>query len=137
MQVRYSFSAPRATDKARNGNTYVYYDEKIETRTSTRKDEETGEDIEEKYTVYSYQRAEVGKKPDKGEIVNAIIRGGSMVYNDEGIERTIGPFSQSAAEAIIRHKLNGDDAGEFDDFNTFAEQAKAWAEQILQSISVQ
>lgn len=125
--VRFSSSVRKTTDVLSNGKILVYFDEQV---VKEKDYDEEGKEIGE-HDTYTYLRVKVDAPLDKGEIVNAIIRGGSMVYNDEGIERTIGPFSQSDAEAIIRHKLNGDDAGEFDDFNTFAEFAKAEADKIL------
>ena len=89
---------------------YIYFDEQQVQETVSSED---GND--ETATVYSYRRAEATTPLDKGKIVNAIIRE---------------DYSQDAAEAIIRHKLNGD-SEEWDAFNACAEAAKVRAVEIL------
>lgn len=110
---KYLFSEPRKYDALRSGLYRCYYNEEITEQTVTREDE-GGEAVSETITNYGYNAVDV-QSLDYGEIVNAIIRT---------------RFSQSAVEAILRHKLAGEPS-DFDDFNEFAEWAKAEATRIL------
>ena len=78
--------------------------------------DEEGKEIGE-HDAYSYQRVLV-ETLEKGAVVNAIIR---LSY------------PQDAVEAIMRHKIAGDEGAdaEFGEFNAYAEFAKAEADKIL------
>lgn len=113
---KYLFSEPRKYDALRNGMFRCYFNEEITEQTITHEGE-GGEAISETITNYGYNAVDV-HSIDKGEIVDAIIRT---------------RFSQSAVEAIMRHKIakaEGSTA-EFNEFNDFAEWAKTEANRIL------
>lgn len=113
---RFTFTQKKTADKV-GGKVYIYFDEQESTETVSHKDEKTGNETEETYAVFSYQRAEIEAPVSKGAIVNAIVRS---------------RYPQDAVEAIIRHKLAGVESTEFDEFNTFAEAAKERALVILE-----
>ena len=119
--TRYTFSTQKLIDILPSGKVYVYFDEQQDTETTTSKNEETGEEVENTYPIWSYLRAESSLPLEKGILVNDIIR---TVY------------SQADVEAIMRHKLAGVDTGEFEEFNTFAENAKLVAVTILESYGI-
>lgn len=108
--TQYSFDQKKYADIIGN-KAYIYFDEQIVEETVTN---EEGEEVTA--TTYRYRRAETIAPLEKGNIVNAIIRE---------------DYTQDAAEAIIRHKLNGD-GDEWDAFNACAESAKARAVEILE-----
>ena len=118
MIQRYKSSAKKLIDISSSGKVYVYFDEQEGTETANSVNEETGEEIENTYPVWTYLRAESHLPLEKGVLVNDIIR---TVY------------SQADVEAILRHKLAGNDDGEFEEFNAFAEHAKTIAVNVLNS----
>ena len=118
MIQRHSFSNQRLIDILPSGKVFVYFDEQQGTETVSSKNEETGEETEDTYPVWTYLRAESHLPLEKGVLVNDIIR---TVY------------SQADVEAIMRHKMAGTDDGEFEEFNAFAEQAKIVAVNVLNS----
>ena len=113
---RYTFSNQRLIDILPSGKVFVYFDEQQGTETTISRNEETGEETESTYPVWTYLRAESHLPLEKGVLVNDIIR---TVY------------SQADVEAIMRHKMAGTDDGEFEEFNAFAEHAKEIAVNIL------
>lgn len=125
---KYLFSEPRKYDALRNGIYRCYFNEEV-TNQEISHETEGGETITEVIVNYGYNAVDV-RSLDYGEIVNAIIRNGQRTVEEEGEIRVVGPFSQSEAEAIIRHKLAGEPCA-FDDFNSFAEWAKGEAARIL------
>ena len=105
--------SPKLTSAPLPGGRFViYFDEQ-----TIEMESENEEGKVEHYTMFGYHKAVVPAL-EKGEIVNAIIRS---------------RYTQSDVEALMRHKLNGDDGAdaEFDEFNAFAERAKARAVEIL------
>lgn len=126
---KYLFSEPRKFDALRNGIYRCYFNEEI-TNQEVSLETEGGETFTEVVVNYGYNAVDVPSL-DYGEIVNAIIRNGQHEVEEGGETRIIGPFSQSEAEAIIRHKLAGEPCA-FDDFNAFAEWAKGEAARILE-----
>lgn len=114
--VRYTFVTQKLTDILPSGKVYIYFDEQEGSETVSHKDPETEEEITETYPIWTYQRAESSLPLEKGKLVNDIIR---AVY------------SQGDVEAIMRHKLAGEDDGEFKEFDAFAESAKALANKII------
>ena len=118
MAKKYTFTNKKLVDIIPSGKVYIYFDETESTETVTHKDDGTGEETSETYPIWLYQIAESSLPLEKGKLVNDIIR---TVY------------TQGDVEAIMRHKLAGEDDGEFEEFNTFAENAKVIANQILNS----
>lgn len=100
--TKYTFTEPKTTDKLRNGKVRCYFNEEIAT--------------EEETTVYRYSKVDMSEPIKRDSLIDAMIRT---------------RFSQSAVEAIMRHKLAGEDAGEFDEFNAFAEKCKEDAKKII------
>ena len=100
--TKYTFKEHKTTDKLRNGKIRCYFDEETAT--------------EEETTVYRYSKVDMEEPIKRDSLIDAMIRT---------------RFSQSAVEAIMRHKLAGDDEGEFDSFNAYAEQCKADAKRII------
>lgn len=111
--VRYTFDKQKTADVLTSGKFLVYFDEKI---VKEKDFDEEGKEIGE-HDAYSYQRVLVDAL-EKGAVVNAIIR---LSY------------PQDAVEAIMRHKIAGDEGAdaEFGEFNAYAEFAKAEADKIL------
>ena len=120
--MRFLFSEPRRLEVLANGKTRCYYDETISEESAAPAGGEPGEEpaaeeeeSSETVPVYSYAaECEV----TKGRLVDALVRT---------------RYSQGDVEAILRHKMNGDEGAddEFDAFNTFAEACKAEAVRIL------
>jgi len=110
---KYQFFEPRKYDALRNGMFRCYFNEEI-TSESQESQREGEEPVTEEITKYTYDAVDVPSL-DYGEIVDAIIRT---------------RYSQSAVEAIMRHKLAGVES-DFDAFNDFAEWAKTEAERII------
>lgn len=101
--TKYTFTEQKTTDMLRNGKIRCYFDEQVAT--------------EEETTVYRYSKVDLSAPLQRDTLIDAMIRT---------------RYSQSAVEAIMRHKLAGDDEGEFDTFNVYAEQCKADADRIIQ-----
>lgn len=104
--IKYTFTEPKTTDKLRNGKIRCYFDEQVAT--------------EEETTVYRYSKVDLSAPLQRDTLIDAMIRT---------------RYSQSAVEAILRHKIAGDDTGAFAEFNAFAEQCKADADKILNLIN--
>ena len=110
MNSLYTFTEKKTKDVLADGRIFIYFEEKEKTeKVSTE-----NETIE--YPIWQYRRIEMNLPLTKENIVNSIIRQ---------------DFSQADVEAIFRHKLAGDDNGEFDLFNEFAENTKLRADEIL------
>lgn len=114
---RFTFTNPQKLTVLSDGRVRIFFDEKVEKETVITVDED-GKEHKDIHDVYTYCAAEIpaGEPADKGAIVNAIIRA---------------QYSQDAVEAIFRHKLAGESSAEFEEFNAFAEAAKARAAEIL------
>ena len=114
--MRYCFSSPQLKTVLNNGLVRCFFDEQIKTETITTTDQETGETITEEQTIYSYDKVDMKAPLDYHKLVNAIIRT---------------RYSQDVVEAIFRHMFAGEEVKDFDKFNTFAEDAKTRAQEIL------
>lgn len=115
---RFTFTNPQKLAVLHDGRTRVFFDETVAEETVETIPEGGKKPVSETHTVYIYRAADIpaGEPADKGAVVNAIIRA---------------QYSQDAVEAIFRHKLAGESSAEFDEFNAFAEAAKARAAEIL------
>ena len=113
--MKYQFSEPQRTAALNNGKIRCFYNEEVHTETVETVDPETEEKVTEEVTTYLYDAVDVDAL-EKGVIVDALIRTS---------------YSQSDVEAIMRHKIAGDEGAEFDAFNSFAESCKAEARRIL------
>jgi hypothetical protein len=100
--TKYTFTEQKTTDRLRNGKVRCYFDEETAT--------------EGEMTVYRYSKVDMAEPIKRDSLIDAMIRT---------------RFSQSAVEAIMRHKLAGEDTGAFDEFNAYAEKCKADADRIL------
>lgn len=123
--MRFLFSEPRRLEVLANGKTRCYYDETISEESAAPAGGEPGEEpaaeqdeSSETVPVYSYAAVDIEGEVTKGRLVDALVRT---------------RYSQGDVEAILRHKMNGDEGAddEFDAFNTFAEACKAEAVRIL------
>lgn len=117
--MKYKFSEPQHTAALNNGLIRCFYNEEIQKEVVEKTNPETEETVSEEITNYLYDTVDIAAPVDKGKVVDALIRT---------------RFSQSDVEAIMRHKMAGDDGAdaEFDAFNTFAEACKAEAKRILE-----
>lgn len=104
--TKYTFTEQKTTDTLRNGKIRCYFDEQVAT--------------EEETTVYRYSKVDLPAPLQRDTLIDAMIRV---------------RYSQSAVEAILRHKLAGDDEGEFDAFNAYAEKCKADTDRIIHQTS--
>lgn len=117
--TQYTFSTRKLTDALNNRLIRCYFNETVEHKTVPVIDPDTGEQTgEEERTDYIYAAVDLAAPLIKDILVDAMIRT---------------HYSQSAVEAIFRHKLAGEDADhEFEAFNDFAEAIKVRAKEILE-----
>ena len=115
----YKFDSPRKTDTLSNGKIRCYYTEQLEELVIEKQEAEDEDQPEDDViTLYTYNAVDLDGELTKSNIVNAIIR-----------EK----YSQADVEAIMRHKIAGEEGSEeeFSSFNSYAEQAKLEANRIL------
>ncbi len=107
MSKSFSAARPQTFERYDAGHILVAYN--VEELTS-----------EEGEKSFQFDTLIVNGEPTKEAIVNTLIR-----------EK----YSQSEVEAIMRHKLNGDEGADvdFSAFNAFAEACKATAREIFES----
>lgn len=120
----YKFDCPKKTDTLSNGKIRCYYNENIEklVMESSGMDEDQNDEDQpedETLTLYTYNAVDLDGPITKADVINAIIR-----------EK----YTQSEVEAIMRHKLAGEDGAdqEFEEFNTYAELAKREAKRLFE-----
>ena len=116
--MKYKFSEPQRTAALNNGLIRCFYNEEIEKEIVETTNPETEETVTEEITNYLYEAVNITGPLEKGKVVDALIRT---------------RYSQSDVEALLRHKIAGDEGAdaEFDTFNAFAEACKVEAKRIL------
>ena len=116
--MKYQFSEPQRTAALANGKIRCFYNEETKTSVEEYVNPETDERVTREVTNYLYDAVDVDAPAEKGVIVDALIRT---------------KYSQSDVEAIMRHKIAGDEGAdaEFNTFNAFAETCKAEAKRIM------
>jgi hypothetical protein len=117
--MKYYFSSPQRTCALNNGLTRCFFNEEVKTETVTYTDPETEETRTEEQTTYCYDAVDLPTPVEYGVLVDALVRV---------------QYSQSAVEAIMRHKIAGAEGSEeaFAIFNAFAEACKVEANRILE-----
>lgn len=117
--MKYQFSQPQRKAALNNGKIRCFYNEETKRELVETINPETEETTAEEVVNYLYDVVDIDSPAEKGKIVDALIRT---------------RYSQSDVEAIMRHKMAGDEGAdtEFDAFNTFAEACKAEAKRILE-----
>ena len=113
MEKRYTFLEPKLYDALPNGRIRVYYDEVVSTETVTRKDEETGVETTESYTVYSYRVADA-EALERTAIIIALIRA-----------------DYSADDELAIQRQKDDKPGDYNAYNAYVEKCKAMAARTL------
>lgn len=103
-----------------DGNAEVRFNIQQDTETNPVIDPETGQPTGETETlvIFKAEHALTHYPLAYDELVDAMVRA---------------RYSQSAAEAVLRHKINGDEGADdaFDEFNAFAESCKLQAREIM------
>jgi len=117
--MKYQFSQPQRKAALNNGKIRCFYNEEIKRELVKTTNPETEEVTTEEVVNYLYDVVDIAAPAEKGKIVDALIRT---------------RYSQSDVEAIMRHKMAGDEGAdeEFNAFNAFAETCKAEAKRILE-----
>ena len=117
--MKYQFSERQHLAALNNGRIRCFYDEEVITSTVETTNPETEETTSEEVTTYRYKAVDIDAPAENGKIVDAIVRT---------------RYSQSDVEAIMRHKIAGDEGAdaEFNAFNSFAEWCKTEAARILE-----
>ena len=114
--ARYTFPEQKTLDRIPFSNiVLVYFDEQSHTFVNEMINEVTNETTTTNETEWTYLRVKVEDTIAYPDLVNEMIRVG---------------YSQSDVEAIFRHKIAGEDEGEFDKFNAFTEACKRVAKAI-------
>ena len=136
---KYTSDVPRKMDTLTNGKIRCYFDEELVPKEDIiPAAEEGGEPQTVTRQEYAYDAVDMEPGFSRGDLIDALIRNRDAHKTETDPETgeevdVVFHYTQSAVEAIMRHKIAGTAgaAADFRAFNTFAEECKVEADRIL------